>query len=101
MKKVGQLMNDMGFNKNASESTKEAFLKHLMKAAEGVQILTPTEKKEIEENGISKIQFHRLTENQNLQNQNQIQNKEIRIEKNIEQAKQLSFSFLEDDREVS
>lgn len=90
MRKVGQLMNEMGFNQNASQGTKEAFLKHLIKAAEGVQVLTPTEKKEIEETGIAKIQFHRLTEFQSCENKN-IQS----------QGQQLQFSFLDDDREVS
>ncbi len=77
MKKVGQLMEEMGFNKEASTGSKEAFLKHLMKAAAGVQVTTPTEQKEI------------------------IQNKIPRISASAEKEIQLQFSFIEDDREVS
>lgn len=50
MKKFGQLMNEMGFNKNAPESVKEAFIKHLIHASEGVRVITPSEKQEIREN---------------------------------------------------
>lgn len=77
MKKVGQLMEEMGFNKEASTGSKEAFLKHLMKAAVGVQVTTPTEKKEIIKNNIPQIS--------------------VSAEKEI----QLQFAFIEDDREVS
>jgi hypothetical protein len=50
MKKVGQLMNDMGFNKDGSDSAKEAFIKFLIKQSTGVSVQTPTEKRIIEEN---------------------------------------------------
>ena len=33
MKKIGQLMNEMGFDKDAPETVKRAFLKHLIKSA--------------------------------------------------------------------
>lgn len=50
MKKAGQLMEEMGFNKDAPQATKEAFLKHLIKAATGNHVVTPSEEKEIETN---------------------------------------------------
>ncbi len=50
MKKVGHLMEELGFNKNAPDSVKEAFVKHLIKASAGVNVTTPSEKKEIAAN---------------------------------------------------
>ena len=50
MKKVGDLMSDLGFNPKASTSAQEAFLKHLIKAAHGVDVMTPSEKKIIQAN---------------------------------------------------
>nr|WP_295904235.1 hypothetical protein [uncultured Bdellovibrio sp.] len=50
MKKIGNLMEELGFNKNAPDSVKEAFIKHLIKASTGVNVTTPSEKKEIAEN---------------------------------------------------
>lgn len=44
MKKIGDLMAEMGFRKEAPESLKEAFLKHLIKNATGVEVETPSEK---------------------------------------------------------
>ncbi|MEK6774809.1 MAG: hypothetical protein AABY64_12775 [Bdellovibrionota bacterium] len=55
MKKIGDLMTEMGFRKEAPQSAKEAFLKHLIRAAEGVHVTTPLEKKEIEKNNIPQI----------------------------------------------
>jgi len=34
MKSVGELLNDLGFNKDAPLETQKTFLKHLVKAAE-------------------------------------------------------------------
>ena len=48
MKKIDQLMTELGFNKNAPDSVKEAFIKHLIKASTGVNATTPSEKREIE-----------------------------------------------------
>lgn len=45
MKKIGEIMEEMGFRKDASDSVKEAFIKHLIKNATGVEIQTPTEKR--------------------------------------------------------
>lgn len=44
MKKVGDIMNEMGFRKDAPESVKEAFLKHLIKNTTGIELETPSEK---------------------------------------------------------
>lgn len=50
-------MNELGFNKEASTSSKEAFIKHLIKAATGHDVITPTEKKIIQNNPDKIIQF--------------------------------------------
>lgn len=63
MKKIDQLMAELGFNKNAPDSVKEAFIKHLIKASTGVNVTTPSEKKEIAENP---HRVHALTSSQQL-----------------------------------
>ena len=50
MKKIGDLMAELGFNKNAPDSVKEAYIKHLIKASTGVNVTTPSEKIEIAQN---------------------------------------------------
>lgn len=50
MKKIGELMQEIGFNKNAPDSVKEAFIKHLIKASTGVHVATPSESREVREN---------------------------------------------------
>lgn len=50
MKKIDQLMADLGFNKNAPEGVKEAFIKHLIRASVGINVVTPSEKQEMAEN---------------------------------------------------
>lgn len=57
MKKASELMKEMGFNKDAPVATQEAFLKHLIKAATGASVITPTEKKIIQENPDKIVQF--------------------------------------------
>lgn len=57
MKKVGQLMKDMGFNPNSSDSAKEAFIKYLIKQSAGVSVQTPSEKKVIQENPEKIVHF--------------------------------------------
>ncbi len=57
MKKIGELMKELGFNAGASDSAKEAFLKHLIKSATGQNVLTPTEKKIIADNPQKIVQF--------------------------------------------
>ena len=71
MKKVGQLMQDLGFNKNGSDSAKEAFIKFLIKQSTGVDVQTPTEKRIIQENPQKIVSF----------------------------PKQLEFNFLEEETE--
>ena len=44
MKKIGTLMKEMGFREDAPRATKEAFIKHLIKASFGVDVETPSEK---------------------------------------------------------
>jgi hypothetical protein len=44
MKKIGDLMAELGFNKNAPQSVKEAFIKNLIRSAYGVEVQTPSEK---------------------------------------------------------
>lgn len=41
-------MQEMGFNKNSSDSAKEAFIKYLIKQSASVNVQTPSEKKTIE-----------------------------------------------------
>lgn len=50
MKKIGELMKEAGFNPNAKDSVKEAFIKHLIKASTGQNVATPTEQKLVAEN---------------------------------------------------
>ena len=57
MKKVGQLMQDLGFNKEGSDSAKEAFIKYLIKQSTGVDVQTPTEKKLIQQNPQTVVSF--------------------------------------------
>lgn len=72
MKKVSDLMKEMGFNQNAPTATQEAFLKHLIKAATGANVVTPTEKKIIQDNPDKIVQF----------------------------PKQLSFDFADDENQL-
>lgn len=48
MKKMGQLMREIGFNPNSSTSVQEAFLKYLIRQSTGSYVQTPTEKKLVE-----------------------------------------------------
>ena len=57
MKKVGKLMEELGFNKDASDSAKEAFIKYLMKQSTGHDVITPTEKRLIQENPQKIVSF--------------------------------------------
>lgn len=45
MKKIGDIMKEMGFREDASNSVKEAFIKNLIKSAYGVDVETPSEKR--------------------------------------------------------
>ena len=57
MKKVGQLMQDLGFNKEGSDSAKEAFIKYLIKQSTGNDVQTPTEKRLVAENPKQVLNF--------------------------------------------
>lgn len=57
MKKMNEMMKDLGFNAEGSDSVKEAFIKNLIKAAYGVNVVTPTEKKIIQENPQKIVSF--------------------------------------------
>ena len=52
-------MKDIGFNARASDSVKEAFIKHLIKHSTGNNVQTPTEKKIILENPDKFISFNK------------------------------------------
>ncbi len=41
MERIGDLMEQMGFNKEAEDSVKAAFIKNLIKQAYGVETLLP------------------------------------------------------------
>lgn len=57
MKKVGQLMKEMGFNEKSSDSAKEAFIKYLIKQSTGQNVQTPSEKRAIQENPQKVVSF--------------------------------------------
>lgn len=59
MKKVGKLMEDLGFNKNGSDSAKEAFIKYLIKQSTGHDVITPSEKRAIQDNPQKIVSFPR------------------------------------------
>lgn len=44
MKKLSELMDELGFDPEGSPAVKEAFVKYLIKSTEGISVLTPTEK---------------------------------------------------------
>ena len=44
MKKIDQIMQEMGFKQDAPDSVKEAFIKHLIRASTGIAVTTPSEK---------------------------------------------------------
>lgn len=57
MKKINELMRELGFNPNGSDAVKEAFIKNLIKASAGFNVVTPTEKKLIAQSPEKVIQF--------------------------------------------
>jgi hypothetical protein len=44
MKKLAEIMDELGFDPEGSPAVKEAFVKYLIKSSQGVSVLTPTEK---------------------------------------------------------
>lgn len=52
MKKAAQVLKEMGFQEKGSEAVKEAFVRHLIKAATGYAVAPgPNERKEIASRG--------------------------------------------------
>lgn len=45
MKKVGDIMKELGFNPESSVGAQEAFVKNLIKDAYGIDVKTPTEQR--------------------------------------------------------
>ena len=45
MKKIADIMKEIGFNKHGSDAVKEAFVKNLIKQSHGINVQTPSEKK--------------------------------------------------------
>lgn len=45
MKRVGDLMKELGFNPEASEGAKKAFIKHLIRESEGAPVVSIAEAK--------------------------------------------------------
>lgn len=81
MKKVGQLMQDLGFNKDSSDSAKEAFIKYLIKQSTGHDVITPTEKRIIAENPQKIVSFPKQLafdfDEETQQNQNSKKAKQV------------------------
>lgn len=50
MNRIGDLMEALGFDPEGSAGVKEAFIKHLIKVSEDVNVLTPSEKTQIAAN---------------------------------------------------
>lgn len=44
MKKMSELMDELGFDPEGSSAVKEAFVKYLIKSSQGINVLTPAEK---------------------------------------------------------
>lgn len=57
MKRINELMKDLGFNEKGSDAVKEAFIKNLIKASAGVDVVTPAEKKLIQDHPEKIVQF--------------------------------------------
>lgn len=64
MKKIGDIMKEMGFREDASNSVKEAFIKNLIRNAYGVDVETPSEKRAKE---IKKLTTKNAAEEQPVQ----------------------------------
>lgn len=65
MRKVGDLMKDLGFREDAPVETKEAFIKNLIRAAYGVEVKSPRERQnqKADQQGHSALSFRsKLTE---------------------------------------
>lgn len=81
MKKIGDIMEEMGFRNDASDSVKEAFLKHLIKSATGVTVETPSERR-----------WKKSTHSKSAKKKNPTASKQ----KENSEPKQLAFDFYQD-----
>ena len=93
MKKIGDLMKELGFNSKASVSVQEAFIKHLVKASHGVYVMTPSEKKEIQNNPQKIISLNRNHSVQVAMRSNPQSN--VSSENSFQQ---MSFDFIIEDQ---
>lgn len=57
MKKASEILKELGFNSQAEDSVKEAFVKYLIKQSTGLDVQTPSEKKLIAENPEKVVPF--------------------------------------------
>ncbi len=70
MKKIGQLMKEIGFNEKSSDSAREAFIKYLIKQSTGANVQTPTEKRLVQENPQKIVTFPKQLEFDFVDNEN-------------------------------
>ena len=85
MKKLGEMMSELGFREEAPTAVKEAFIKHLIKAAYNVEVETPTEKNR-RALGLGPV----------------INSAQHELEKNrVKEPEQMSFDFSKPDQKVS
>ncbi len=63
MKKLGQLMHELGFRADSSQASKEAFLKHLLRVSENVHVMPPTEVELVVQNSakVSSLQNRKIS----------------------------------------
>ena len=66
MKKIGEIMGELGFNSQAPDSVKEAFVKHLIRASTGVTVETPSERRAVESNPQQVKKIHKTPPPQQL-----------------------------------
>lgn len=63
MRKIGDIFQDLGFNKDASDDVKKAFVKHLVRAADrsSVQNSSSISKQVAEKKSVSKLSDTQLS----------------------------------------
>lgn len=66
MKKIGEIMSELGFNSQAPDSVKEAFIKHLIRASTGVTVETPSERRAVESSPQQVKKIHKSAPPQQL-----------------------------------
>ena len=94
MKKLGDIMKDLGFREEASQGTKQAFIKHLIKAANGAEAETPAEKRERQRGqNVTAVPVSRPADF--LPKEKTNRKKTVKQHKFVP-SEQLSFAFFED-----